>query len=228
MAKSQKKAIFGELEKKVHRQNGSGRCGLAAIRSCLHYQFGIFVTEERAVNEIGNFDNYRNKTITAADIEKWLGMKGVKPRELCAYERKLLLIHKYGVSPNVMAAYLKKKSGQSIKVVASSEGCYKDLDKVIRESWPDIKIFPIIHQMVKYDDDDELDGHYMMFCGTRRYNGKTKVRLFDPSFTHSGFKEYSPREFMRNWKGNGGDERWFMLAVPESVKLDQKFRGRYL
>ncbi len=126
-----------------------------------------------------------------------------------------------GTSPQAMTYCFHQKAPEPVKVFCSKHGTVDKLEILLSEQ----KLLPIIHQVIFYDKENKLDGHYLLYCGiTSKSSGY--VRIFDPS-RKEGYKHYCIDDFHRRWKNK--DERWYLVAMPEEIILPQrKFKGRYL
>lgn len=187
------------LNPRFYSYNGSGLCGVAAIRSVLVTQFKKeeFEKEESERDILRMvYDFYRQRY-------------GEKPQPF---------FKKHGVSPSAMANCLKKMAGPAVKIFCSKKGNVEALDYLLEE----MKVVPVVHYLVAYPGDRKPGGHYLLFAGAK----KERIKIFDPS-PGEGLKEYPKEEFLKDWFNK--DERWFLAALPPEKALDQRrFNGKYL
>jgi len=188
-------------ELKTRAQSRPGYCGVAMIRSVLATQFKLRVSETEILNMYKEYCKTKKRKINDP----------------------ALLVHKYGVTPEFIS-YCFKKHVNDVKIFCSKKGDVYKLDYLLRG----FNIVPILHQMVCYPEfgDFTPDGHYVMFGG---YISNFKIRvvkMFDPS-RYGGLKYLEHKEFDKKWQNK--DEKWFLIAVPNQIRLESKiFKGKYI
>lgn len=131
------------------------------------------------------------------------------------------VIDEDGISPAALAYCFHQKAPEPVKVFCSKHGNVDKLEFLLKEQ----ELLPVLHQMISYDEEDNLEGHYLLYCGFSSLSPHY-VKLFDPS-RGEGYKHCSIDDFHRRWKNK--DERWYLATMPEEIILPQrKFKGRYL